>query len=327
MAVPAARQPEQLREPVHHRQLELRRRGRGEPRHPVHVQGRDQKLGEDAWLGARVRDPRKEPRVVPVRQRRQHELVEIAQHRLERLRLLRRRLGQRRPQLAGCDPRGDRQLADPAEVVLDPGGRTCEILAEGGQRFFFNFSICFHVRVFSTSSFVSHARRACPTPSSTNSSAPTSCPSESITSFSPASRAARAFTSVRSSLSGCELISRNVPVSSAFSITRSTSTGAGGRFPIFRFVRCPMQSTYGLSIAARTRSVASCSNRECTDATTQSRVASSSSETSSVPSGRTLTSIPFKMRNGATTSFSASICSAWRWSRSPRRRCEWSQIA
>ena len=88
-----------------------------------------------------------------------------------------------------------------------------------------------------------------------------------------------------------------------------------------------MQSTYGDSIAAKTRSVGAWSNRECTDATTQSRVARSSSETSSVPSGRMFTSIPFRIRNGFTSSFSASICSACRCSRSPRSRCEWSQIA
>ena len=95
------------------------------------------------------------------------ELVQIPQHRLEGLGLLRRLGGQSRPQLARCDRCGDGQPVDAGEIVLDPGGRAREIVSEGRQRFFFNFSICFHVRVFSTSSFVSHARRACPTPSST----------------------------------------------------------------------------------------------------------------------------------------------------------------
>ena len=102
-----------------------------------------------------------------MRQRRQDELVEVAQHRLERLSLLRRRVRQLRAQLARRDGRRDRQLADAGEVVLDPGGCACEVVAERRQRFFFSFSICFHVRVFSTSSFVSHALRAWPTPSST----------------------------------------------------------------------------------------------------------------------------------------------------------------
>ena len=74
---------------------------------------------------------------------------------------------QLRAQLARLDRRRHRQLADAGEVVLDPGGRAREVVPEGRQRFFFSFSICFHVRVFSTSSFVSHALRACPTPSST----------------------------------------------------------------------------------------------------------------------------------------------------------------
>jgi hypothetical protein len=36
-----------------------------------------------------------------------------------------------------------------------------------GQRFFRSLSSCFHVRVFATSAFVSHPRRACATASST----------------------------------------------------------------------------------------------------------------------------------------------------------------
>ena len=66
----------------------------------------------------------------------------------------------------GLDLRGDGQLADATQVVLDPVGREIEIVPER-QRFFLSFSICFHVRVLTTSSFVSHARRAWPTPSST----------------------------------------------------------------------------------------------------------------------------------------------------------------
>src|SRR5581483_5522945 len=198
-----------------------------EPRHRVHVQRRNEQLGEDARLGARVRKPREEARVVPVRERREDQLVEIAQHVRERLAALGRRSRQGGAHRAWLDGRRDAAFADRPQVRVRPVGCAIEVLAKCHGRFFRSFSICFHARVLSTSSFVSHARRAWPIPSSTKSSAPTSWPSESTTSLSPASRAARACTSVRSRRSGCELISRNVPVSSAFWITTPTSTGDG----------------------------------------------------------------------------------------------------
>ena len=71
----------------------------------------------------------------------------------------------------------------------------------------------------------------------------------------PASTAARASMSVRSSRSGCALISRNVPVSTATSKTRSKSSSYGGRLLILRPVGWPMQSTCGFCIAAIRRSV------------------------------------------------------------------------
>ena len=66
----------------------------------------------------------------------------------------------------GLHTRGNRQLADPAQVCVDPLGRLVQVVAEA-HRFFRSFSICFHVRVFNTSSLVNQARRAWPTPSST----------------------------------------------------------------------------------------------------------------------------------------------------------------
>ncbi len=111
-----------------------------------------------------------------MREPREDQLVEIAQHRLERLAVLRRRLRQPRAHLAGLDARADRELADTLQVGVGPRGGAVEValkltllrLRQGYVgRFFRSFSICFHVRVFRTSSFVSHARRAWPTPSST----------------------------------------------------------------------------------------------------------------------------------------------------------------
>ncbi len=104
--------------------------------------------------------------MVPVRQPRHDELVEVAQDRLERLCVLGRRRRQQSRQLPGLDLGRNGAVADPGEVALGPRGGAGEVVVEG-HLFFLSFSICFHVRVFSTSSRVSHARRACPTPSST----------------------------------------------------------------------------------------------------------------------------------------------------------------
>ena len=97
---------------------------------------------------------------------REDHLVQVAQERFEGLALFRRRLGQPGADGTGLDPGGDRQLADALEVRIGPVGGQVQVVAEG-HRCLRSFSICFHVRVFNTSPFVSHARRAWPTPSST----------------------------------------------------------------------------------------------------------------------------------------------------------------
>ena len=76
--------------------------------------------------------------------------------------------GQLRGELARRHLREHGQLADPLEVARGPVDRGVTVLAEVGHgRFRRSFSTCFHVRVLSTSSFVSQPRRACPTASST----------------------------------------------------------------------------------------------------------------------------------------------------------------
>ena len=161
--VPLARQPEQLGEPIHRHQLELGRRGRGPPEDLRHVQRRGQELGEDPRLRAGGREIGEEAGVLPVRDPRQQHLVEVAQHRRERLGDLRRRLGQRPPDLARLDLCEHRQLPHPLEVRGCPLERRSAVVAEIQPS---SFLICGHVRVFSTCSFVSQARRAWPTPSS-----------------------------------------------------------------------------------------------------------------------------------------------------------------
>ncbi len=83
--------PEQLPYPVDRAQLELGRRRRGAPVERHLVQRRGQQLGEDPRLGRGDGEVREEARVLPVRERGDDQLVEVAQHVRERLALLRRR--------------------------------------------------------------------------------------------------------------------------------------------------------------------------------------------------------------------------------------------
>ena len=161
--VPLAREPEQLREPVHRHDLELRRGRRGPPEDLRYVQRRGEELRQDPRLRARRREVGEEARMLPVGDARQQHLIEVSQHRRKRLACLRRCLRQRPPDLAGLHLRQHRQLVHPLEVRGRPLQRRRAVVAETHPS---NFLIWGHVRVFSTCSFVSHARRAWPTPSS-----------------------------------------------------------------------------------------------------------------------------------------------------------------
>ena len=163
----------ELREPVERDLLELGRRRRGAPRHRVDVQGGDQQLGEDPRLRAGVGEVREEARVVPVRERRHDQLVEVSQDVGERLRSIGGRGGESRLYVAGPYSWHHRPLIDSLEVRRDPVRRRSQVVAKGRQRplrrceRFRIRSTCFHVRAFTTSSLVSQARRAWPTPNST----------------------------------------------------------------------------------------------------------------------------------------------------------------
>ena len=299
--VPAARQAEQLREPVQHRHLELGR-GRGrEPGHVVDVQRRDQELGEDPRLGAGVGEPREEARVVPVREPRQDQLVEVAQERLERLALLGRR---RRAAAARTAPGSTRAATGSSptrcEVRVDPVGGQVEVVAERHRLLPQLLDLLPRARVQHVVLRQPRAARLA------DAELDVVERGDLVAVGVDHDLQARLAGGARVHVAQVEPVGLRVhlderPVSSAFSITRSRSIGDGGRLPILRPVGWPMQSTYGLSIAARIRSVGLWSNRECDEATTQSRVARSASSTSSVPSGRMLTSMPLRMRNGATT--------------------------
>src|SRR5947207_4936964 len=99
----------------------------------------------------------------------QEDLVEVPQHIRERLAELGRRDREARTDVAGLDLCQDRQLADAIEIPRRPVERGGAVLPEAH---FLSFAICAQLRVFSTCSFVSHARRACATPMSMCCSAP-----------------------------------------------------------------------------------------------------------------------------------------------------------
>ncbi len=130
VTVPASREPEQLRNPVQRHLLELSRRRRGPPEEGDGVEGRGEQLREDPRLRGADREVREEARALPVRDARQQDLVEVAQHVRERLALLRRRDRQGSADVTGLDLCEDGQLADALEIPRRPLERGSAVLAE-----------------------------------------------------------------------------------------------------------------------------------------------------------------------------------------------------
>ena len=158
------RQAHELSKPVARQLFQLLQRGRRPPQDPDLIQAGDEELRENARLGSRHREVGEEARALPVRQARQHDSVEIVEQRLERLGLVGRRGRQRSADRARLDGREHGELADVLEVGRDPLERERAVLPEVAH--FASFFTSRHERVLSTCSFVSHARRACATPSS-----------------------------------------------------------------------------------------------------------------------------------------------------------------
>ena len=100
----------------------------------------------------------------------------------------------------------------------------------------------------------------------------------------------------------------------------SNSDSGRARVPVtIRPVQCPRTFVCGLRIAASIRSVIGARgirSFECTLATTRSSWASSSSSWSSPPSSRMSTSIPVRIRNGASSSLSSATSTSCARSRS-----------
>ena len=163
--------------------------------------------------------------------------------------------------------------------------------------------------------------RTVPLPS--QSSWPGACASVSIANRQPASAASPSSRSGGSMRSGRQLISTATPCSRHAPNTAAGSNTDSGRRPrpppSSRPVQCPSTSACGLRIAATIRLVigpAGIRSREWTLATTTSSRASRSSRWSSEPSSRMSTSIPVRIRNGASSAFSVSISASWASSRS-----------
>src|SRR5580700_647724 len=162
--------------------------------------------------------------------------------------------------------------------------------------------------------------RTVPLPS--QSSCPGACASVSMANRQPASAASPSSRSGGSMRSGRQLISTATPCSRhALNTASGLNTDSGRRprpprwpTPSSRPVQWPSTSTCGLRIAATIRAVmgpAGIRSWEWTLATTTSSRASRSSRWSSEPSSRMSTSIPVRIRNGASSAFSASTSASW----------------
>ena len=163
--VPAVREPEQLPRPVGRAQLELGRGRRGAPEDRDLVQRRRDQLGEDPRLGGGDGEVGEEARVLPVRERRDDQLVEVAEDVRERLAASRAaRRGASRDSSPGSTCASTGQLVDALEVAGRPVERRGAVLAEAHG--FSRRRTSSHGRVLRTPSRVSHARRAWPRPSS-----------------------------------------------------------------------------------------------------------------------------------------------------------------
>jgi hypothetical protein len=129
--VPAGGKPEQLREPGQGHLLELGRGRRGPPENRDVVERRRQQLGEDPGLRGGGGEVGEEARMLPVRDTRQQELLQIAKDVGEGLRPLRRLGREPSADLARVDPRQDGKLAHPLQVARDPLERGEAVLTEG----------------------------------------------------------------------------------------------------------------------------------------------------------------------------------------------------
>ena len=131
-AVPGerVRQAERLAELVEDDLLELGRGRAGRPEHPLGADAAGEQVAQHAGGGGVRREVREEARVLPVREAGDEVLVQVRQHGLERLRLLRQRRRQRRRHVARLHLGEHGQVVDGLPVVRDPVHDPVSLLAE-----------------------------------------------------------------------------------------------------------------------------------------------------------------------------------------------------
>ena len=129
-AVEGVGEAEGLAQPVEDHLLELGHRGAGGPEHPLGADAAGEQVTQDAGRGGVRGEVREEARVLPVRHAREQVRVEIGQHRVEGLGVLRRDPRESGGDLARLDLRQHRQLAHPIPVVRDPVHHPVALLPE-----------------------------------------------------------------------------------------------------------------------------------------------------------------------------------------------------
>ena len=129
---------EQPAQPVEHMGLQFRAGRRRGPEHALHAQARGQKFAEDRWPARARGKVGEESGMLPMRQARHDDAVEVGEHGVERLRLLGWMRWQLRSHPARLDLRQHRLVGDRLPVVGDPVDDCAALAAEafgieGGQ--------------------------------------------------------------------------------------------------------------------------------------------------------------------------------------------------
>src|SRR6185437_14483357 len=119
-AEPALAKPEHLPQPVGRHLLQLRLRRRRLPQHRLHIERRDEHLGDDPRHRRGRGEIAEERRVIPVRDSRNDRALEIVEDPRQRLGPLGRRYGKRGANVAGRGLRLHRILLRMVEVARDP---------------------------------------------------------------------------------------------------------------------------------------------------------------------------------------------------------------
>ena len=147
-------QAQRVAQPFERDFFDFGRRRRGPPQHPVDVERRRQQLGEHGRLRASDGEVGEETRMVPVRDARDHDALEVVEQGVEVLALLRHRGRHRGGDFARAHLREHGEIARALEIARDPRGSA---LQRCGEFTFVHDGGCRHAR---------RARRSAPAPES-----------------------------------------------------------------------------------------------------------------------------------------------------------------